>query len=479
VTRPAAHLLRLALPALAAVALLLAAVAPAHAARPLYIGTTTHGPLFDGDDTTVGATMARARGAGIRFLRVYTSWEQLSPGGTSKPPGFDSSDPGDPRYRWGGIDRIVREALSHGIEPILSLQEAPRWAERGGGGPPSTNNPDPNEFGQFAHAAAARYSGSFGGLPRVHYFEAWDEPNFDGFLSPQFDGAGNAVSPGIYRALVNALADNVKAVHGDNLVVAGALASFSKPGHAVGPLDFMRQLLCMSGGRKPAPTCRADIRFDIWAVDPYTVGNAFHKSISGGGVSLGDLPTMGRLLRAATRAGQITHDVPVQYWITEFSWDSNPPDPQGTPIGQLMRQIPESLYQSWRSGVTLYTWYTLDDDPIGQSPYQSGLFFGDGDAKPFLATMKFPFVAYRRGKRHVYVWGITPDYRRGRVAIEQQAGKSWRRRAVVRTNVFGIFSRTIRTSSRRPLRANFGGDTSVPFALIRTPDNPYPAFGTP
>jgi hypothetical protein len=477
VTRPASHILRCALPALVAVAFLLAAVAPAQAARPLVLATTNHGPAFDGSG--LDDALARAHSTGIRALRVYLSWDQIAPGGTSKPPGFNAADPGDPHYRWGGLDRLIRSTVAHGIAPILSIQEAPQWAERGGGGPPSTNNPDPGEFGQFARAAATRYSGGYAGLPRVQYYQAWDEPNFDGFLYPQFGAGGDVVSTDIYRALVNSLADNVKAVNADNLVVAGGLASFSKPGHAVGPMDFMRQLLCMSGGRHPTTTCHQDIRFDIWAVDPYTVGNAFHRAISSGGVSMGDLPTMGNLLRAATRAGQITHDGPVQYWITEMGWDSNPPDPQGTPLGQLMREVPESLYQAWRSGVSLYTWYALDDDPFGQSPYQTGLFFIDGQAKPFVSTFHFPFVAYRRGRRHVYVWGMTPDAQRGRVTIEQQAGSSWRRRAVVRTNVFGIFSRTIRTSSRRPLRANFGGNASEPFALTRTPDNPYPAFGTP
>ena len=478
-TRPGSHILKRALPALAAVALLLGVAAPAHAARPLVLATTNHGPVFDGAGTD--DALARAHSAGIRALRMYLSWEQIAPGGTSKPAGFNASDPGDPRYRWGGVDRLIRAADAQGISVILSIQEAPQWAERGGGGPPSTNDPDPGEFGQFAQAAATRYSGSYAGLPRVRYYQAWDEPNFDGFLYPQFDSSGQVVSTGIYRNLVNALANAVKSVNADNLVVAGGLASFGKPGHAVGPMDFMRRLLCMSGGRKPAPTCRQDIRFDIWAVDPYTVGNAFHKSASSGGVSMGDLPAMGSLLRAATRSGQITHDGPVQYWITEMGWDSNPPDPQGTPLGQLMREVPESLYQAWRSGVSLYTWYTLDDDPLGNSPYQSGIYFANGDAKPFISTMRFPFVAYRRGRQRVYVWGMTPGGQRGRVAIEQQVGSSWRTWALVRTNVFGIFSRTIRTRSRRPLRANLtgGGGISPEFALVRTPDTPYPVFGTP
>jgi hypothetical protein len=363
------------------------------------------------------------------------------------------------------------------MEPILSLQDAPRWAERGGGGAAGTNNPDPSAYGDFASATASRYSGSYGGLPRVRYFQAWNEPNFDGFFSPP--------SPDLYRGIVNAMANSVKSVHADNLVVAGSLASFAKPGHSIGPMDFMRQLLCMSGGARPTSVCNQSIRFDIWSVHPYTVGNAFHKAAGSGGVSMGDLPAMNTLLRAAARAGQIRSNGPVAFWITEFGWDSNPSDPQGTPMGQLMRQVPEALYQAWRSGVSLLTWYNLVDDSMADTPYQSGLFFACSGgfscdtAKPIVGAWRFPFVAYRRGRRAVYVWGRTPDGQPGRVSVDQQVRGDFRRLAWVRTNANGLFSRTIRTRSAAPLRAAFAFQSSPEFALVRTPDVPYPVFGTP
>ena len=116
-TRPGSHILRRALPALAAVALLLGAAAPAHAARPLVLATTNHGPAFDGNG--LDDALTRAHSAGVRALRVYLSWEQIAPGGTSKPPGFNASDPGDPRYHWltpsnctSGFQQIVNSVVN-------------------------------------------------------------------------------------------------------------------------------------------------------------------------------------------------------------------------------------------------------------------------------------------------------------------------------------------------------------------------------
>ena len=40
--------------------------------------------------------------------------------------------------------------------------------------------PNAREFGEFAKAIARRFGGGFDGLPRVRYWQVWNEPN----LSP-------------------------------------------------------------------------------------------------------------------------------------------------------------------------------------------------------------------------------------------------------------------------------------------------------
>ncbi|MEP7180441.1 MAG: hypothetical protein ABI775_15240, partial [Pseudonocardiales bacterium] len=98
---------------------------------------------------------------------------------------------------------------------------------------------------------------------------------------------------------------------------------------AVAPLRFMRELLCLSKGANPHRVCTKQAHFDAWGVHPYTSGGPTHHAAGPDDVSLGDLPDVRRLLDAGVQAETIRSRRPVQLWATEFSWDSNPPDPRG------------------------------------------------------------------------------------------------------------------------------------------------------
>ncbi len=123
--------------------------------------------------------------------------------------------------------------------------------------------PDAAQLGLFAHALALRYGGTVAGLPRVRYFEVWDEPNLSQYLSPQLEG-GKFVAAEVYRDLVNSFARAVHGVHGGNVVVAGSLSAFSflTPYGRLGiaPLQFMRRMLCMSAGSAAARDLQHDRR---------------------------------------------------------------------------------------------------------------------------------------------------------------------------------------------------------------------------
>src|SRR5207249_5171966 len=147
----------------------------------------------------------------------------------------------DPAYDWSKPDAAVLEAVAKGLQPFINLSEAPAWAERPAGGRPGTNNPDPVEFHQFVAAAASRYSGRFAGLPRVRAWEIWNEPNASFFFVPQWQGdpGKEALSPVLYRRLVNEAAAAVHAVNPDNLLVAGSTFPFTvdRPDvQAIGPM---------------------------------------------------------------------------------------------------------------------------------------------------------------------------------------------------------------------------------------------------
>ncbi len=474
---------------LSAVLAVTSAPATADAASPLR--TAIYDPYaFEGPEASLA--FARTKAAGASAARLSVAWGGILPAGDERPPAFDASNPADPLYRWERLDRQVRLATAGGMDPILSLYAPPRWAQKPIPGS-SGNRPDVDEFRQFATAVARRYSGSFGDLPRVRYWQVWSEPNLRPFLAPQSEN-GRSTSPAIYRDLVNAMADAVKQVHPDNLVVAGGLAPFSldttSGDFVTPPLRFMRELLCIKGRVRPRATCADRTRFDIWSTHPYTTGGPTQSAFRPDDVSLGDLPEMRRVLQAADRSNRIVAPRRVPFWVTEFSWDTSPPDPGGVPLRLHAQWVSEAMYRMWRSGVSLVTWFLLVDRPHVSGgdfalEYQSGLFFrgsdrlADATPKPALAAFRFPFVALVDSDR-VNVWGRAPGGRAVRVVVERRASGRWARVVALKTDAGGIFQRRLRRRPATAYRARIVGPSgarSVSFSLKRAVDRRYNPFG--
>ena len=236
-----------------------------------------------------------------------------------------------------------------------------------------TTWPKPGELADFATAAARRYANS-----PVRTWQVWNEPNARSHLNPQYRD-GRPVTPRHYRSMVNAFAKAVHTVNPDYVVVAGALAPFghfARDIQVVAPLNFMRAMLCVSRGG--ASTCSARAQFDVWAQNPYTNGGPERQAAARDDVSIGDLPEVRRVLAQASRARHVTARAPVELWVTEFAWDTRPPDPHGVAASLHARWVAEALYAMWRNGVTLVTWWRLRDDPL-TTPYQSGLYARRGN----------------------------------------------------------------------------------------------------
>jgi hypothetical protein len=399
---------------------------------------------------------ALMRGAGAGAVRLLVPWDQIAP--TTMPSGFDASDPNDPNYRWGGLDATVEAAETAGLTPILNVLGIPKWARIVGSKKAGT--PRPADLGLFATALATRYDGADPSLPVVHDYMLWDEPNLSLHLNP--------ASPASYRAMVNAFAASVHAVDPANLVIAGALDPYGhkksrkQTWYSVAPLAFMRSLLCVSKGAHPHATCHNQIHFDVWSHHPYTFGGPFGKAKNPDDVELGDLPRMKAVLQAGVRLHRVVSAQPVQFWVTEFGWDTNPPRPHGASLSLAARWTAESLHQMWLSGVSLVTWFLIDDEP-SPSPYQSGLYFHAGSlenakAKPGLTAFRFPFVAYLGKKSTVSVWGRTATSEKEVVAIQLRHGN-------------GIFQAKLKLKASKTdwLRASSTGN-SLAFSLTRPKD---------
>ena len=423
--------------------------------------------LFGGSQ--VAAAFARTRAAGATYVRLSVAWRSIAP--ANRPAGFVATDPASPGYTWGGIDAVVEAAESNGLTPILDIVVPPVWAYET---PPSdVNGGSPNvaDLGDFATALATHYDGLTPGVPAEHVFQVWNEPNLSLNLSP--------AEATTYRAMVNAVADAVHAVDPANLAVAGGLDPYGHPKskhqtwYSVAPLSFMRSLLCLSKGSHPHPTCRDSIHFDVWSHHPYTHGGPFGRSKLPNDVELGDLPKMRALLRAGVRLGHIGSADPVEFWVTEFGWNTNPPRKHSPSLGLAARWTSESLHQMWLSGVSLVTWFLLEDLPR-PSLFQSGLFFHSSSldharAKPVRTAFRFPFVAYRHGST-VSVWGRDATSDRELVTVQRRHGKNgrWRTVARVRSNGYGIFKAglKLRASQNDWLRAAASGSgKSLAFSL--------------
>ncbi|HEU5244661.1 MAG TPA: cellulase family glycosylhydrolase [Gaiellaceae bacterium] len=385
------------------------------------------------------SAFALSRSAGASYARIGVAWRSIAP--AHRPSGFDARDPASPGYSWAGLDATIEAAAAAHVTPILDVNSTPQWAfakrpTSGGAGTPKAA-----ALGDFAYALATHYDGS-NGLPAEHVFQVWNEPNLSLDLGP--------VSATAYRGMVNAFAQAVHEVDPANLVVAGALDPFGHPKgkkqkwYSVSPLTFMRSLLCLSQGPHPHSTCHSAVHFDIWSHHPYTFGGPFGHAKNPNDVELGDLPRMRSVLQAGVRLHHVVASHPVRFWVTEFGWDSSPPRPHAAPMGLAARWTAESLHQMWLSGVSLVTWFDLQDRR-SPSPYQSGLYFHSASLenarpKPVLTAFRFPFVAYL-GRSSVSIWGRDATSSKARVTIQLRHGRSgrWRTVAQVGANSHGIF----------------------------------------
>lgn len=428
---------------------------------------------------------AMARAAGATYLRVPVRWAAIAP--SERPTGFVASDPTSQGYTWAGLDSAVTAIRAAGLMPILDVVQPPKWAFAVKPKGVHAGTPNTKDLGDFAKALATEYDGTHG-PPAVHAFQVWNEPNNSLDLSP--------VNPATYRSLVNAVAAGVHSVNSSNVVVAGGLDPFENEASrfvSEAPLAYMRAMLCVSMGnpkakqaklRHPHATCTTKVHLDAWSHHPYTFGGPTGHAKRKDDVSLGDLSKMRSLLQTAVKLHRIVSSRPVQFWVTEFSWDTSPPRPHAAPLALQARWTAESLYQMWRSGVSLVTWFLLVDRP-SPSPFQSGLYFhaktlAKARPKPTLTAFRFPFVAYL-GKGKVTVWGRDATSNKTLVTIQRRHGHGgWRTVAKIQSNRYGIFQATLKlkATTKDWLRATAAGSgNSLAFSLAVPKNKRYGPWG--
>jgi hypothetical protein len=455
--------------------LLLLSAAGSHAQPAVVAGS--HG-LATGflDGTTFGspdapAWFSRAAASGATVVRLASGWGGIAP---QRP--TDPTNPADPVYQWAALDLQVEEATAAGLTPIVSLTGAPAWAQAHPipkKSSPGAWRPNAGDYRLFAQALATRYSGRFPDplhsgamLPRVRYFQVWNEPNLSLYLAPQWvraRGAWVAEGPLIYRALLNAFYAGVKAAQPGAVVVSGGTAPFGDPpgGQRIAPALFVRDLLCVSAALAPLP-CPDPAHFDVLAHHPYAVGDPFASALNPDDVSIPDLGKLEAPLAVAERTGRALPAGNKPIWVTEVSYDSSPPDPKGVPMATYERWTAETLYELWSEGVSVVTWYLIRDQPpipsYGAS-YQSGMYYLNGTAKPAQRAFRFPLVVDRRKAGEPVVWTLVPAS--GTLRIEGQIGGRWV--VVLSTHVtpHEVLARHLPASPSERFRAVLGNRSSL------------------
>jgi hypothetical protein len=430
--------------ALIALAIVALALTPSAAGARQTLQLGLQDVAFDGNATSQQAAdgydvLNATHGS---LVRINTFWYSIAP---TEP--NSGADPADPAYNWRAPDTAVRNAAQHHVTPLLTLSGAPGWAQ-GPNFPQGDSalgfgawDPNPTAFAQFAQAAATRYSGHYPDpqnpgqfLPRVRYFEIWNEENI-----PLFMAAPDLFST--YRAIIGAAYPAIKSVDPTNQVVMGGLAPLGYSG-APGPLKFAAQMMCLSrvgtrfvrlNGCSPAP-------FDIFAEHPYSLGVTPTETVPNqvyDDVRVGDVYKVRKLLNAAARLHTLGSRRP-PFWVTEWGWATNPPDrKEGSSFKNAARYVAYSMYEMWRQGASVIVWQEIHDGTANGLP-GSGLQTKAGQPKPSMQAFTFPFVA--SVTRHSgFGWGRAPESHAVNVRVQRLTRRGWITVARTTTGSDGLF----------------------------------------
>lgn len=447
-------------------AALAAALVPAaaHAARGLDTGFNDN-YYMSPDAGLRGSVFDATVEAQAEIVRINVVWRTLVNGQPADP-----RNPADPAYSFGVIDRAVGEATARGLDVLLTVYGAPAFAEGAGrpaDAPSGTWKPDPAAYGAFAEAVARRYSGSFGGLPKVRYFQAWNEPNLTNYLTPQYEG-GFAAAPQHYRALLNAFYDAAKGVDPQSVVVTAGTAPYGDP-PGVGrtrPLAFWRDVLCLEHSKELRPTaCATKAKFDVLAHHPInTSGGPEVSAVHPDDAATPDFGEVRRILRAAETHGTVGVGGRHELWATEIWWDSRPPDDvEGIALKTHARWLEEALYVLWKQGASAVINLQMRDVPFNpgdaDADTSTGLLFSDGTEKPAFTAFRFPFVADRLKRGKLLVWGKAPAG--GKLAIQQRRGGRWVNVRSTRVKADEVFTKRLKLSGSPALRGRVGSEKSL------------------
>ena len=478
------------------------------------------------DDTRMlnepGPTLQTLRELGVGVVRVTLAWNTVAP--AQRPPGFNAVLPADyPAANWSIYDQIVRDAHADGIAVDFSLTgPAPLWAA--GGGQPAPGNygewkPSATAFGQFVEAVATRYSGSYdpisdtiahgnsNDLPRVSFWELWNEPNFGEDLAPQaIKGSTVPASGPAYRSLLDAGWRGLGLTgHGRDTILIGNLDARGsngkpRPGQPQGlpgnfgqtkPLQFVRTVYCVSstyqelrgaaaaavgcpttaaGSRQFRNAHPALFRASGFADHPYPV-NLPPTEVSSNDpdfTEFSELPRLASTLDRLQRLYGSRTRFPI--YNNEYGYITNPPNHSSSHFvspATAATYINWAEYLSWRNSRIASTMQYLlyDPNPTKNVPefggFASGLILYGGTRKPGYNAYRLPLflpVTSTPPGRSLEVWGCV---RPAHFASLDTGGTPQQVQIQFQRGSRGAFT-TLRTATIRSMRGYFDLHLSFP-----------------
>jgi hypothetical protein len=312
-----------------------------------------------------------ARDAAASVIRTTVVWADVAP----RRPANPTSSFG-PAYQLDGVDDLVRNAQQRGIELLITIWGTPAWAN--GGEAPNRPPRDPQDLEDFAQALADRYSGRHSGYPSVRLYSAWNEPNLEQFLAPQFDSAGNSVAPALYAPIARAVYDGVKLGNAEALV---AIGETSPRGHDVPSRGGVQDSHSPARFARLLSEERPRVRFDAWAQHPYPPRSELGptKPVRWPRIGFANLERFGEALDDWFERD----DIPL--WLSEYAHETAPDDVTGVSRELQAEYVQQAIaLAADNPRARMLVWFIFRDR--AGTLWQSGLLSADGAAKTSLAA---------------------------------------------------------------------------------------------